>query len=715
MPTSPILAPLTGAILLALASPVLADPTAGADPDARQLDRVKVTGQRIAQPSSPKLGQPLLDTPQTITVVPARIIEQRAATSLREVLRNVSGISLVAGEGGAAQGDNLRIRGFAANTDLFVDGARDIAQYSRDPFNLESVEVVKGPASAYSGRGSTGGSVNLVSKAPRLREFAGASLLLGTDQTRRITADINQPVGETSAFRLNVMAHEATVADRDVVETERFGFAPSFAFGLGTDTRVTASYFHLKEDGIPDYGLPLVAGVQPVELDRSNWYGFRSLNTEETRTDVGTLRVEHAFNDALKLHNQLRYSRSDRYSIVTAPRSPSVATDQVSINPTGRDSGNTQLINQTDLTWRFGNAGMRHTVIAGLELSREDFENQAIAFSGPGGVPTSVRPNTTRLRAPNPDQVYLGTRSLGAFSDSRGDTIAAYVFDTIELGERWQLNGGLRHDRFGAESETRATTGLRTTVRRDDSFTSGRLGVVFKPAPNGSIYAAYATSFNPSAEGGVIGADPTAPSANASALVAPEENRSVEVGTKWELNDGRLQLNAALFRTDKTHARTPGLPGEPFTVLDGEQRVRGLELGAIGQVTERWDVFAGYTWMDSEILRSNNPLEQGQRIGNTPGHSASLWTTYRLPGNIEIGAGAQYIGERAVSSTVATDLPAYWLTDAMIAWKASDTLDFRLNLFNLDDAFYLERLHAGGAHGVPGAGRTAMLTVNFTF
>lgn len=711
----PAAAPLAAALALALSVPAFAaDPSLDAEKrKPTDLDQVEVIGQGITETSSPKHTQPLLNTPQTITVVPSKVIEQRAATSLREVLRNVSGISLVAGEGGGQQGDNLRIRGFGAGTDLFVDGIRDVAQYSRDPFNIEAVEVSKGPASAYSGRGSTGGSINLVSKAPRLREFANASLLFGTDQTKRLSADFNQPLGETSAFRVNVMTHEATVEGRDVVETERFGIAPTLSFGLGTDTRATISYFHMKEEGIADYGLPLVHGEMIPGIDTSNWYGFRDLNTEETRADIGTFKIEHDFGDTATLRNQTRYGRNERYSIVTPPRDPRIAQNDVRVNPTGRDSENTGWINQTDLTLRFGSDDVRHTIVTGLEIARENFDNLALSFPAPG---TLGYRNV--LSAPNPDVPFTGPRTAGNLTENRADTLAVYAFDTIELGEHWQLNGGVRHDRFEADSVTITPAGARTAVERDDSFTSWRGAVVYKPRANGSVYAAYGTSFNPSAESGVISAAPAAnaaPTANASALVAPEENRSIELGTKWDLLGARLQLNAALFRTDKTNARTPGLPGELPTVLDGEQRVQGVELGAIGKLTEDWDIFAGYTRLDSEVLHSNNPLEQGNPIGNTPEHSFSLWTTYRLPGNVEIGAGAQYIGERTVSTTVTTELPSYWLFDAMVGWQANEHWDLRLNLFNLDDEFYLERVHGGGSHGVPGAGRTAMLSVNYKF
>ena len=710
---------LAAALALALAGPAFAATDASADAAAAErkpteLENVEVVGQAVTEPTSPKLPAPLLDTPQTISIVPAKVIQQRAATSLREVLRNVSGISLVAGEGGGAQGDNMRIRGFGAGTDLFVDGMRDPAQYSRDPFNTEAVEVSKGPASVYSGRGSTGGSINMVSKTPRLRDFANASLLLGTDHTRRLGVDLNEGIGETTAFRLNAMHHEADVAGRDVTETERTAIAPTIGFGLGTGTRATLGLLHMQEKGIPDYGLPLLHGQMVEGVDENNWYGFRNLNTERTRAGVGTFRFEHDFSDTVTLRNQSRYGNYSRDSIVTPPREPRVAQNDVRINPTGRDTDNTNWINQTDLLVDINGGAVEHSILAGVEISSEEIDNQAITFPTPAG-PLGWRESLTD---PDPNLQYTGTRTLGDRTESRGDTTAIYVFDTVEIGPKWLLSGGVRHDRFDARSDITKPDGMQTREEREDSFTSARAGVVYKPAPNGSVYAAWGTSFNPSAEAGVLSSTPTA--SNPSTL-PPEKNRSFEIGTKWDVLGRKLQLNAAIFRTDKTNARTRELSTLPFA-LDGEQRVQGVEFGAIGKITGNWDVFAGYTYLDSEVLSSASvdpvtglPNEEGNRLGGTPRHSASVWTTWRLGESLEIGAGAQYIGERTVSTTVVDELPAYLLVDAMVGWQANEHWDLRLNLFNLGDKFYLERVHNGGSHGVPGGGRTTMLSINYAF
>ncbi|HYG78975.1 MAG TPA: TonB-dependent receptor plug domain-containing protein, partial [Pyrinomonadaceae bacterium] len=273
--------------------------------------------------SSPKYTEPLRDIPQTITVIPRDLIEEQGATTLRDVLRNVPGLTMTAGEGGTPAGDNLTLRGFSARNDLFVDGVRDISPQSRDPFNVEQVEVIKGPSSTISGRGSTGGIINLVSKSPSLARLYSGTLSFGTDETKRATADINLPLSDSAAFRLNLLAHDSGVAGRDVVENERWGVAPSLTLGLGTPTRYTFSFYKLKQNNISDYGIPWVPATnnvlvayrnRPAPVPRDTFYGLKNRDFEKLNADIFTFRFEHNFNDNFSLRNQLRYGRSTRDS-----------------------------------------------------------------------------------------------------------------------------------------------------------------------------------------------------------------------------------------------------------------------------------------------------------------------------------------------------------------------------------------------------------------
>ena len=294
----------------------------------------------------------------------------------------------------------------------------------------------------------------------------------------------------------------------------------------------------------------------------------------------------------------------------------------------------------------------------------------------------------------------------GAVNDATARSTATFAFDTLQLGSRFELTGGLRWDRLSLDYRTVDATAAQTLLERTDDMLSWRGGAVYKPTGNGSVYLGLGTSLNPSTEGLSLSVS--------TVLLEPEKTRSLEVGTKWDLLGGRLGLNGAVFNTTKTNARTPGInPGDPPTVLQGEHAVRGAEFGATGNVTDRWQLFGGYTFMDSEITRSNNAAEVGKEFGNTPNHSLSLWTSYRLPLGVEVGGGTQYVGDRFNSNTGTRTAPGYWVADAMAAYRVTDQLTMRVNALNIANERYIDRI--GGGHFIPGPGRSVMLTADVGF
>jgi catecholate siderophore receptor len=666
-----------------------------------------------------------------------------------------------AGEGGGGPGgDFLSIRGFNARNDIFIDGVRDFGGYSRDPFNFEQVEVVKGPASAYSGRGSTGGSINLVSKTPKLENsFYHADLGIGTEDYKRFTVDVNQRltglwknrgaagdpgpvdskivVPETAvvaadpyfkaSFRLNAMWMESEVANRDFVEYQRWGVAPSLAFGFGDNTKVTLSYFHMEEDNLPDYGLPWVPSTQlvlprsywnkPAPVSFSNFYGLLARDYEETVTDMGTLQFEQTVAEWFSLKNTIRYGQTNRDSIVTSPRFIPTATDpDVAINPNlgqARDLTDTIISEQFDMRFSFSTFGVKHELVTGFDLSRLQSENK-LRTAAPA-LPAS-------LYHPNANAPYAGPITYtGAVNESIADDAGLFAFDTMKFwDDKIQLSGDARWDYYESELEQRAANGVTTTFDRIDKVWSYRVALAYKPVKIGTIYVAYGTSFNPSSEGAVS----LAPLTAATAALEPEENRTWEIGTKWDLLNERLSVTAAVFRTDKTNARTPGLtPADPPTVLEGEQRVQGFEIGVSGNITEKWKVFGGYTWLESEIRKTNQSFtdpdtgqlvsEVGNELPQTPDHSFSLWTTYALPWQIEIGAGANYVGRRFAGVDNLREAEGYWTFDALISKQFTKNIKAQINVYNLADEEYIDRV--SGGHFVPGAGRTAILTVGLAF
>ncbi len=654
-------------------------------------------------PASPKYTEPLRDTPQTITVIPKTVIEEQGATTLRDVLRNVPGLTMTAGEGGVPAGDNLTLRGFSARNDIFIDGARDLGPLSRDPFNLEQVEVVKGPGSAFTGRGSAGGSINLVSKAPTVNRFFAGTVSGGSDATKRFTGDINLPIKDRIAFRLNLLAHDSGIAGRDVVENQRWGVAPSVLFGLGTRTRITLSYFYMGQDNIPDYGIPWVTNNQnvladlrdqPAPVPRETFYGLKSRDFEKMRSDLGTVKVERDFNDSITLRNQLRFSYSTRDSVTTSPRFAS--PDNLVINRNGPSwtTEDRAWDNQTDLRTRFSTGGIEHSLVTGLALTHETNLRQTRTVTG---TPT------TTLNNPNPNEPFNGVISVGPnVGDVTGKSVSLYAFETAKLGKYVELNGGLRFDRFDVDGVTTALA----PVSRVDEMVSWRGGVLIKPKEEGSVYVSYGTSLSPSLEGLSYG--------TASTAIEPEKTYNFEIGSKWDLIGERLSVNGAIFRVEKTNARTPPLlPDDPPQVLQGRQRVQGVELGASGGITRALRVFGGYTFLDSEIVKSNTATEVGKDIQNTPRHSFNIWTTYLLPHQITLGGGPRYIGRRFGNNVNTRQVDSYWLLDAMASFPVSKQLDLRLNLYNLTNEFYFDRL--GGGHLIPGAGRSVMVSAGFRF
>ncbi|HZN07384.1 MAG TPA: TonB-dependent siderophore receptor [Pyrinomonadaceae bacterium] len=652
--------------------------------------------------SSPKYTQPLLDTPQTITVISKEVIQEQGATTLRDVLRNVPGLTITAGEGGNPAGDNLTLRGFSARNDIFVDGVRDLSPQSRDPFNLEQVDVVKGPGSAYTGRGSTGGSINLLNKTPGLRRSFAGTLDFGTDRTRRATADVNIPIGDTLSFRLNLLGHHSGVAGRDVVKFDRWGVAPSLTWGMGKPTRFTVSYYKLKQDNISDYGIPWVPLAntvlvehrdRPAPVPRDTFYGLRSRDFEKLNSDLVTLKFERDFNDGLSLRNQLRFANSSRDSMATPPRFAS--NNSTAINREMRSWITEDKIwdNQTDFIAHFSTGKIEHSLVTGMDFTREN--NTRVTRTAPNML--------TTLLNPNPDDVFTGPITVSPIvGDITANSQAFYVFDTAKLGSKWELNGGLRWDRFDADG---IVTQTGAPVSRVDRMLSGRAGVVFKPLPQGAIYASYGSSLNPSLEGLSYN--------TANTVIDPEKTYTLEAGSKWDFFSGRVLLSGAVFRVEKFNARTPGLPGEPTQVLEGKQRVNGVELSAEGSITKSWRVLAGYTFLDSATIESNNRDEIGKELVNTPPHNFNVWSTYTLRNGFHFGGGARFVDRRFGNTINTRFVDAYWTFDVMASYPISEHIDLKLNLYNLTDKFYFDRI--GGGHIVPGPGRMAMLGTSFRF
>ena len=677
-------------------------------------ETVQITAE-TAIVSSPRYTEPLRDIPQTITVISKETIEKQGATTLRDVLTNVPGITITAGEGGAPAGDNLTLRGFSARNDIYVDNVRDLGPQSRDPFNLEQVEVVKGPTSAFTGRGSTGGTINLSSKLPNLRRSVAASFAAGTDKTRRGTIDLNAPINDTVAVRINAMGHHSAYAGRRDVEFKRYGFAPTITFGLGTPSRYSFGYFHLEQDNVSDYGIPWVPATnnvlvafrdRPAPVPREVFYGYIDRDREKLGSDLGTFRYEREFNDIVAVRSQLRYGHSTRDSIASPPRFAN--NNSTAINRELRSWITEDDIwdNQTDFTLRFNTGSIRHAAVVGTNLTYE--KNIRMNRTGANAG--------TNLYNPNPYDVYTGAIVTSPFvGDVTGKTFAVYGFDTVTLNKYFEIVGGLRYDYFDVEGVSAATTGI-TPIAQTTRLLSGRGALVFKPTEAGSIYASYGNSLNPSLEGLSYA------TATNALNVDPEKTQNYELGAKWGFFQSRLLLTSAIFRVDKTNARTPGVnPGDPPIVLDGRQRVDGIELGATGNITRNWQIIAGYSLLDSRIVESNTAptivngityREVGKRLINTPRNSFNLFSTYSI-NKFFFGGGPRFVDRRYGNTINTRFVDSYWLVDAVASYQITKNIDLRLNGYNLTNKYYFAQI--AGGHVVPGAGRSVLLTTGIRF
>jgi len=610
----------------------------------RTLETVESTGKRMQNSASPKFTVPLLNTPKSVTVIPQDIIQQRGVTSLLDVLRTTPGITLGSGEGGTPMGDRPFIRGYEASTDMMIDGVRDLGRFAHESFNIEQVEVAKGPGSAYSGRGSTGGSINMVSKKPLAEERASASIGLGSDAYRRVTLDNNYLISPNIAFRVNAMAHEAQPPGRDIKSAERWGLAPAITFGLNNAFKATLSYYLLRQDDMPDQGHPMdPVAMRPVKVRRDNFYGVWGRDERRNDADIGTLELNYTFDNGITLRNLTRRGETISQYIFSRP-TVHVPTGLVE---RGVRQGNRRartLANQTDAHGQFNTGPITHHFAAGLEFSREELHTGATAPNA------AVAVGRTDLQNPTPWDAYTGP-GIKSFSrvynnlTNKTHTRAAYLFDTLEFSPQWLANLGMRFDDYDVRGGS-----APTSPRNHSTMFNYQVGLIFKPADNGSIYASFATSSNPSGEtqGGSGGADGAAGGGLGGNRpnLDPEKNRSIELGSKWDLFDEQLAVSAAVFRTEKTNQRA----NDPVTgdiMLIGNNRTRGFELGVSGNITEQWSMFGGYTWLDPKMIDAGrNTAINGNRLKFIAKQSFSLWSTYQMTQDFSLGGGAYYMSDR---------------------------------------------------------------------
>jgi catecholate siderophore receptor len=711
-PVSPLAATPAGQRSPAAGGPASATAQAPAPPIV--LPTVQVEGEaegyRTEQSRVRRLATPLRDTPQVVAVVPEKVLDEQRATTVREALRNVSGITIGAGEGGR-QGDTFILRGFSGQTDLFRDGSRDLGWYSRDTFNLEGVEVFFGPSSVLFGRGSTGGAVNLVTKSPRRGSFADVSLSGGTAPQGRIEADVNHSLSDEVKVRVNAMGQAGGVRGRDTIEKNRAGLAPSFRLELGRTT-LELDYLYQRERGVPDYGQPFYEGVPvssspSMNVSRNTFYGVEDSDREEVDAHVASVRLQHELGRGARLSNGLRWGRVDRFALPTAPRNlaPVVNPTSVGRQRFESETDHEGVINQTDLRLDLVTAFLEHAANLGLELSWEKRTQGRYNLQVMGAMGTATN-LAADLRNPEhkPD---LSSLERVFSSWSRGTQLAAAVYasNQMKITKYLEVLGSLRLDSFGTNYELVNPLGQIRLDNRD-LLVNWRGGLVGHPMAKTSLYFMAGTSSNPSAEAGTL--------SEATVSLDPERNVVYEGGAKADLPGDRLGLGASVFRIAKTNARVPGVDpmNGPPQILFGRQQVEGVIVGASGSPVDRLKLIASYTFLRSRIDRHTSPYLVGQRLPSTPPHSLALWSTCQVLANLVLGAGANFQAETVVNNppsemVVLNKVPDFWRLDAFASY-AFPHVELQLNLSNLTDALYYQEYSGGQA--VPAEGRVVLMT-----
>lgn len=735
------------------------------------MPEVKVQGTaegiKADKAASVKYTEKLVDTAQTITVIKKELIEQQGAVTLTEALRNTPGVgAFFLGENGNTNtGDAVFMRGFDASGSIYVDGVRDVGSISRDTFNVEQIDVLKGPAGTDNGRSSPTGSINLVSKQPQQENAYLGSVTVGSGKQKRATADLNQVIDADSgtAFRVNVLAQDSGNAARDVVENKRWAVAPSVAFGLNGPTRLYLNYLHVKQDNIPDGGVltiglpgytapvpttgaPAVIAAERARLaplnsaprvDPRNFYGS-SYDHDDVTADMVTARIEHDFANGIKLQNTTRFGKTEQDYLLTAfmataanlvlPTTNPATWQMRRTNLTFKDATNKIFTNQTTATGEFATGALKHTLVGGVEITTEKQTNYTWAATNGTSLPI------TSIYYPDPVTSFNLTYGRnGAQSQGSTDTQSAYVFDTIKIGDKWILNGGVRLDHYTTEYNAVALqaavtppavqplpvgTRIPTSLKKSDNLLNGKLSALYKITPESSVYGLVATSKSP--PGGTNFTLSAAANSAANVNYDPQETTNYELGGKWDLLKQKLSLSAALYRTDVKNEVEVDPTNAAVFYQNGKKRVQGIELGVTGEITRGWIVSAGYTRMSTKVEKGRPVVANGEeQLAYTPKQAFTSWTSYTLPMGLQIGGGVRFSDKLLRGTDGAVGTPAYvdsyWVADAMAAYPINKNIDVRLNVYNLTDKEYASAINKSGYRYTPGTPRSASLTANIKF
>jgi len=775
------------------------------DPDPR--NDVIVNGQREQKPADPKQVAPLVNTPKSIVVLSRDVIDQTGSTNLQDALRTVPGITFGAAEGGNPIGDRPFIRGFDSQGSIYVDGVRDLASQTREVFAIDSVQIVRGSDSTLGGRGSAGGTINILSKLPQPATFASASASYGNGDYKRVTGDLNVRLSDTVAARVEGLWHDQNVVDRDAIWARRWGVAPSVTIGLGTPTRLTIGYYYMESHELPDSGIPYLhvcsaticnapagtvfstpavgtvttASGQTGHVARSTYYGLVDRDFRDSSAHQATLRIEHDFG-TVTLRNTARFSHDEQaYSFLLPDDSQGnvFGSGQVWRRANTRYGYTESIIDQTDLSGKFRTGGIEHSFAVGGEFSWEKARRGAFVLATGSTISprcnsaTIARYYCASLFSPNPNDPWVNYSSDtstvqtpvvkgAANTETQNDasTVAFYGFDSITLTPALILNLGARFDRFTSTVTLPFAAGQSAgQYSRTDNLFNWQAGLVFKPTPETSLYASYATAATPPnsllGEGREDNALPTTVTAANQAVLDSlkvQKTRSYEVGAKANLFHDKLALTLALFQTDIDNAR---VTSDANTVAFlGKTRISGIELSASGTILPGWTVFGGYTWLDPKIVDGGftaltvaangaakattvlvPSVNTGKQVPQTAKHSFTATTNYEFAHRFSIGGSVIHMSRQyggygdnrsatqtpagvitvnPATTTLSRGVPGYWRFDARAGFKITPKIELSVNAQNLTNQIYFSQVYANH-YATIAPGRTVFGTVTARF
>lgn len=697
-----------------------------------------------------KFTQPVAKTPKTIQIMDKSLLADQHATTLTEALRNSPGVGTfyVGENGNSSTGDTIYMRGFDSSGSIFVDGVRDLGAISRDTFNTEQVEVIKGPSGADYGRTAPSGSVNMVSKQAWLENHADLSISRSTANQNRVTVDGNGQFSSTGAARLNLLWEDSDVPGRDHVANRRYGVAPAVAFGLGTDTRLKLNYLHINQDNMPDGGALTIGlpgwsspDVNKPEFnaapkpDSSHFYGTRS-DYNDVQLNMATVIIEHDLAEGVTVHNTTRWGQTQQEYLLSAFMATATNANTWNMNDLSNwqmnhlvnalDQENRILTNQLGLVQALSTFGIKHNLAYGIEVTREEVQNTGVKSS-------PLTPTTMNIYYPDFNKSYSMVKT-GADSEGVVDTRSLYVYDHIELTPQWQLATGLRFDHYDARYQAdtacsgTATTGVcaglpaNTIVPSVDGKDSGKLftyqlGLLYQLTKQGNLYLDYALATQPPGGNSLKMSASTGSADNAK--FDPQQATTVELGTKWQLFDEKMLLSAAVYRT-LVENQVEQDPTDNQYYQNGEKQIQGFEISSVGQITDSLNLSMGYTKLSSKVTEGKAKAKDGSKdLPYNPSSSFTSWLTYRLPVGVSLAGGARYNGELKRGTDGAVGTPthteSYWVMDAMAGYQVSKNLAFQLNVYNLLDKDYVAAINKSGYRYTPGQPRTAMLNLNLTF